>query len=591
MAPEESLRTRWIAGILAFLILGLGGLAARCFYLQCIKHDHYASRGLRQQLVRFPQAGPRGPILDCRGRVLAGSTCQRVVFAEPRAIADPRETAEQLSPIIHMSGPEICRLILESRNPGFVRIKTGVSFAEAEGAQKIRGIGVQHQWNRYYPMGRLCAHVVGFTSSDGIGLAGLELAFDRQLIGHRWEELFVADVRRRPLRPVRDEADRLILAEDLIGSGLVLTIDAAIQQFARGALLEQFQAYQASSAMAVVADPRTGAILAMVSLPDFDPNQASRSDPNNLSNHAILDQFEPGSVIKPIVAAIALDAGVVTTDEHIYCEDGVYRGKGFGVITEYSNHRYGDMDLRGIIAQSSNIGMAKIGQRLGPGALYNGLRLFGFGRATGLGLPGEAKGHLRPPTQWTGYSVTRVPFGQEMAVTCMQLVKAFCILANDGRLVHPFLVRAIVDPSGNPQIRHTSHQMAAQAGYVVRPEVARWLVRDAMVAVVEEGTGKPARLDNWQVFGKTGTAQVARQDGRGYQEDAYVASFVGGAPAQDPAIVVCVVICRPNVRLGKGYTGGTVAAPVVKRIIERTLTYLQSRSWRIAKAGDDKRSM
>jgi cell division protein FtsI/penicillin-binding protein 2 len=431
-------------------------------------------------------------------------------------------------------------------------------------------------------MGQLCSGVVGFTSKDGSGLAGLELAFDQQLAGQRWQEVFLSDVARRPLKPVADDKDALVLAEDLMGSGLVLTIDSAIQHFAREALLEQLNAFEASWAVAIVADPKNGAILAMVSLPDFDPNQPGRFDPNTLANHAIQDQFEPGSVIKPIVAAIALDAGLVTTDELIDCEDGVYRGKGFGVITEYSHHRYGKMDLRAVLAHSSNIGMAKIGQRAGPVVLYNGLSLFGFGKATGIGLPGEAKGLLRPPQTWTGYSITRVPFGQEIGVTCIQITKAICILANDGRLVRPYLVKAIIEPSGNLQTRHRSYQMAAQVGYIVRPEVARWLVRDAMVAVVEEGTGRPARLDNWQVFGKTGTAQVARQDGPGYQEDAYIASFVGGAPAEDPQVVVCVVICRPNVRLGKGYTGGTVAAPVAKRIIERTLTYLQAKPYRVA---------
>jgi cell division protein FtsI/penicillin-binding protein 2 len=368
--------------------------------------------------------------------------------------------------------------------------------------------------------------------------------------------------------------------EDLSGSGVILTLDATIQEFARDELMVQFKDFQAESAIAVVADPKTGAILALVSLPDFHPAESGTADPNTLCNHAVIDQFEPGSVLKPVLAAIALDAGVINTAEKIDCENGVYRGKGFGTITEYNDHHYGLMTVREILAKSSNVGMAKIGQRMGAALQYSGLRLFGFSKTTGLGLPGEAEGTLWPPGRWTGYSVTRVPYGQEVSVTAIQLVKAFCILANHGRLVRPHLVKAVVDASGQPDIRAYSLALASQVGYVVRPEVADWVVKTAMVAVIndEEGTGKSAKLEKWQVFGKTGTAQVARADGRGYEEGAHIASFVGGAPVEDPTIVVFVSIRRPNERLHR-YSGGVVAAPVVGRILDRTLTYLESRGY------------
>jgi cell division protein FtsI/penicillin-binding protein 2 len=218
---------------------------------------------------------------------------------------------------------------------------------------------------------------------------------------------------------------------------------------------------------------------------------------------------------------------------------------------------------------------------MGAALQYQGLRLFGFSKTTGLGLPGEAEGTLWPPKRWTGYSVTRVPYGQEISATAMQLVKAFCILANHGRLVRPHLVKALVDASGQPDIRSYSLALAGQVGYVVRPEVADWVVREAMVGVIndEKGTGKSAKLEKWQVFGKTGTAQVASADGRGYEEGAHIASFVGGAPVEDPAIIVFVSIRKPNEKLHKGYSGGIVAAPVAGRIIDRTLTYLESRGY------------
>ena len=218
--------------------------------------------------------------------------------------------------------------------------------------------------------------------------------------------------------------------------------------------------------------------------------------------------------------------------------------------------------------------MAKIGQRLGRDRLYEGLSIFGFGKKVGVDLPGETNGLLRPPGEWTGYSVTRIPFGQEISVTAIQLLRAFCILANGGCSVRPYLVKAMVGNDG--QIIKV-RQPTPAVGYVIKPEVARWIVTDAMVGVVNEGTGKRAKLEKWQVFGKTGTANIAKKDQKGYSEDDYIASFVAGAPVEDPAIVVLVTIRKPNKKLGKGYTGGAVAAPVAAEVVEKTLTYLEKR--------------
>jgi len=308
----------------------------------------------------------------------------------------------------------------------------------------------------------------------------------------------------------------------------------------------------------------------MVSLPDFDPDDIGTTDPNNFRSRAITDWYEPGSILKPVVVAIALEAGAVNKTEQIFCENGNYRGRGFGRIGEY-RRGFGNLTVKEILINSSNIGMAKIGQRLGKNKLYDGLKLFGFGGKTGIELPGEVNGLLRPPNTWTGYSVTRIPFGQEICVTGMQLIRAFSILANGGRLVRPFMVRAIVDNDGNiTELKRPPPPV----GYIIKPEVAKWVVGEAMASVVNEGTGKRAKLDKWQVFGKTGTANIARSDSRGYSDSEYVASFVAGAPAEDPAIVVLVSICKPNRSLGKGYTGGAVSSPVAAKILEKTLTYL-----------------
>ena len=556
--------------LLLLVIAAFLALAGRCFYLQYFKNERYVGVCLKQQEGLVSLKPQRGVILDCRGRVLAASNKIYTVFAEPRTINDPKTTSTDLAPILDMGAHEICKLITEGRNPGFVKIKAGADPRECSDASRIYGIGVQSDWLRVYPMGHIAAHVVGFTSADNRGLGGIELQYDKELIGSPAQEVFLADVYRRPIRPKEQNG---VLSD---GVGIILTIDATIQKFARDALVEQYKNYRAESAVAIVVEPKSGAILALVSLPDFDPTDARSTDPNNFLNHAITDEFEPGSIIKPVAAALALDAGVVNKVEKIFCENGSYYGKGFGRIGEY-REGFGDLTVREILINSSNIGMAKIGQRLGRDKLHEGLTLFGFGKKGGTDLPGEADGLLRPAGEWTGYSVTRIPFGQEISVTAIQLVRAFCILANGGRLVRPYLVKAMVGSDG--RIIKVK-QPTPPVGYVVRPEVARWIITEAMVGVVNEGTGKRAKLEKWQVFGKTGTANIARHDQQGYSEDDYIASFVAGAPAEDPAVIVLVAVRRPSKRLGKGYTGGVVASPVAAEIIEKTLTYLEKRRLR-----------
>ena len=538
----------------------------RCFYLQYFASDHYSLVCTNQQQSRTAQKPQRGVILDCRGRVLAASNKIQTIFAEPRIIEDPMQVSRKLGPVLGIPVDEIRRIITESKNPGFAKIKVGADPSQCGAAGKIYGIGVQSNWQRHYPAGALTCHVVGFTSADNRGLEGIELRYDRELAGSAGENIFLADAFRRPIQLKQQKS----ILED--GLGVILTLDATIQQFTRAELLKQYESYEAESAVAIVAQPKTGAILAMVSLPDFDPNDIRSTDPNNFRDRAITSQFEPGSIIKPIVAAIALDAGAVSRDEEIFCENGSYRGRGFGRIGEYSNHAFGDLTVREILVKSSNIGMAKIGQKLGKERLYEGLKRFGFGKETGIDLPGEAEGLLWPVDKWTGYSVTRIPFGQEISVTAIQLLRAFCILANGGHSVRPFVVRAMVDNTG--QVTKLKRP-PPPVGFVVKPEVAKWIIENALVGVVNEGTGRRARLEKWHLFGKTGTANIAKSDERGYSEDNYIASFIAGAPAEEPKVVVLVSIRKPNKQLGKGYTGGAVASPVAAAILEKTLTYLE----------------
>jgi cell division protein FtsI/penicillin-binding protein 2 len=565
---------RIIIFFFVFLIVAFLSLAGRCFYLQFFKSGDYIAACARQQQGRIIQMPQRGVILDCRGRVLAASNRIQTIFAEPRVIKDPKDTSTRLAPILDMGAHEICKLITDSKNPGFAKIRVGADADQCRAAAKIYGIGVQSDWRRHYPVGSLAAHIVGFTSADNHGLGGIELQYDKELGGSPGQDIFFADAARRPVRLKQQNG----VVSD--GVGIILTLDATIQQFARAELMKQYRAYQAEAAVAIVADAKTGAILALVSLPDFDPNNIRSADLDHFRNRAITDQFEPGSIIKPIIAAIAVDAGVVGQNEKIYCEEGSYHGKGFGSIGEYGGHRYGSLTVGEILTVSSNIGMAKIGQKLGKSKLYNGMKRFGFGKETGLELPGEADGFLPGLSSWTGYSVTRIPFGQEVSVTAIQLVRAFCILSNGGHSVRPFLVRAMVGNGGEIIELKQPFGLAQggpepSAGFVISEEVAKWIVTDALVGVVNEGTGKPAKLEKWQVFGKTGTANIANSDRRGYSQTDFIASFIAGAPAEDPKVLVLVSIRKPNIALGKGYTGGKVAAPVAAGILEKTLNYLE----------------
>ncbi len=568
-------KCRGAVGLIGFLILIYVALGARCFFIQYTDHEHYVDVSLVQQRTLTPQQGPRGPIVDTRGNILAAANQTRVIFADPQIIDKPIETANLVADILDMNASDIARTIVNNRHKRYRVIKREATEAECEAVAHFQGIYVQSQWKRYYPMGRLTSHVVGYVGYEGFGQAGLELVHNNDLAGELQEAYFLSDIKRRPIRVLNQSG--LVPAHETYGQGIILTLDAAIQGFVRKALRKRWLEYEAESAYAIVADPKTGAILAMVSLPDYDP-AASKDDLESQKNSAVQDSFEPGSVLKPIVVAMALDAGVITREERIYCEEGHYIGKGFGHIKEY-RHPWGDLTPKEILIHSSNVGMAKIGQRMGAKKLYKGLSLFGFGQKTGVNLPQESPGKLKAPEHWDGYSVTRIPFGQEIGVSAIQLVRAFSVLANHGRMVKPHVIRAFVDAEGQSRRHNFGYEIANQVGYIIDPEVARYMVTDALTAVVNDpnGTGKRAALKRWQVFGKTGTAQIFRRDGKGYEDGAFIASFIAGAPAEDPAVVVLVSIRHPNRKLGLGYTGGTVSSPVAAEILERTLTYLDAR--------------
>ena len=549
----------------ALICVIFGLLIWRLFDLQYVKSESFEQSSRRQQNAVIPERAQRGFIVDARGRLLAASNVSYTVFAEPRRFRDAeavKTAAFSLHDILAVPGHEICRLIDSASNPGYVPILSDVDVLTRDAVVNARlpGIGIESRWKRYYPADSLTGHIIGFMETDRRGLAGLELRYETVLRGSEGRSVFVVDALRRPIAAAL--TDRV---ESIDGQSLILTLDASIQEFVRAALLKQMTAYEAQAAVGIVMNPWTGAILAMVSLPDFSPHD--RTDPERMRNRVLNDVYEPGSILKPIVAAIALDNGSIGFNEKFDCENGYFARYRIG---EFGNKRYGVMSVRDIQIHSSNVGMAKIGLQMGQKKLYDGMRLFGFGEPTGIDLPGEEAGILHPLNRWSGWSVTRIPFGHEISVTSLQMARAYCILANGGSLVRPHLVRAVVDRYGTIT---EYRQPSSGAGYILKPEVARWMVQNALTGVVNEGTGDQAAMKGCQVWGKTGTANIALPGG-GYDTRNYVSSFVGGAPADKPAVVVLVSIIRPNRALGKGYSGGRVAAPVAREILEKTLPYM-----------------
>ncbi|MHC4554111.1 MAG: peptidoglycan D,D-transpeptidase FtsI family protein [Planctomycetota bacterium] len=566
---KASGREIWIMSLfLTAIVLVFGALFWRVFDLKYYQREAFQENSQRQ-LSKFDIEKPRrGQILDSQGRVLAASIKEYNAYAEPRVLSEKPDqiliTASSLQDILEIPGPEICRMIEESKNPGYVKIKSNISEEQRQLLRqaRLRGLGIETDWDRLYPAGNLTGHLLGFVGADDTGLSGLELRYNKILAGKPGKHVYVIDVARDSIGAKSNQGTDV---ED--GLNLVLTIDSVIQRFVHEALKQKVDEYEAESAVAMVMDPWTGAILAMVSLPDYDPAAFSTTPQDKMRNRVLTDPFEPGSIFKPIVATIALDNGAIDYDDIFFCENGFwpkYRG-----IHDFEHHSYGDLSVREIIMHSSNIGMAKIGLKMERQQLYDGLRLFGFSQRTGIDMQGEDPGLVWSPRRWSKLSITRIPFGHEVLVTPLQMCRAYSILANGGYIVKPHIVRAVVDGQGRII---EDKQPVNGMGYIIKTEVAEWMVQTALSDVVNEGTGEKAQLENCQVWGKTGTANIA-VDGH-YDWKNYVASFVGGAPAEKPAVVVLVSIRKPKRSLGKGYSGGRVAAPVAGDILKNTLRYL-----------------
>ncbi|MEP0841092.1 MAG: penicillin-binding protein 2 [Phycisphaerae bacterium] len=567
----------WVGhAAVAVLCVALVALIGKLAYIQVRLRPSLLEWAQRRQTSTITLPGSRGKILDRRQRVLVGSHDQLTVFADPLLVTEKADTARALAGILGLTARDILARLERNPNSRYVVLKRGVSPEEARAIDRLDncpGIGLVNEPARVYAMGTLAAHVVGFVGLDddgrlGRGLAGIELACQEVLKDSPGRRVVFWDAKRQ--KAMFQDAGAYVEPRD--GLDVILTIDAAIQEIVERELANALAKFKAQATMCVVMSPKTGEVLAMAVAPTFDPAEPGRFPPERWRNRLLTDPVEPGSVFKPFILAGALQAGLTRPSEVIYCNMGLYV---IGRRQLSDHHPYGNLSVEQIITKSSNIGMAKIGERMGNRRMYETLVSLGFGRPTGIDLPGEDRGLLMPLRRWNSYTTSSVPMGQEVAQTPIQLITAFCALVNGGRLPKPYVVAGVVDRAGNVVEDRRPREEFPQ---VITPEAAE-TIKQILIKTVNEGTGRPAALEHWQVMGKTGTAQVpwspeARRAGqrKGYEPDAYLGSFMAAAPGDDPQIAVLFMVRKPQRSIG--YYGGTVAAPSVKVIMQEVLTYL-----------------
>ena len=549
--------TRIVIFSLAFSILFIV-IGVKSFYLQVFKGPWLSEKAAGQYERSYDSSGKRGTIYDKNMREMAVSIKVTSVAAHPGLIGDKKKAATLLGTALGANRNAIYQNLSSSKP--FVWIKRHVSPKEERQVKEldIDGVVFKSEFSRFYPNKTLGAHVLGFTGVDGHGLEGIEFSYDAHLKGASTRFTVIKDALGRKFDAKENDEPHLD------GNNIVLTIDSTIQYIVEQALEAAVTDFEAKSGMALVMDPKTGAVLAASSYPTFNPNAFWAYGRDTWRNRVITDSFEPGSTLKVFTAASAIHSGLCSPYSVFFCEQGNYR-VGVNVVHEAGNHAYGWLSLQEIIKFSSNIGAVKVQELIGPKTLYNGLRNFGFGRETDIDCAGETSGSLSNYRDWTRIDGGAISFGQGISVSALQLVTAMSAIANNGTMMKPYLVQAITDLNGQ-LIQNTTPKIVGPA---ISPAAAK-AMKDILGAVLETGgTGTNAIVDGYRVCGKTGTAQKVGSSGT-YEKGRYMSSFIGFVPADDPALTVLIVIDEPK----KRYYGGTVAAPAFKKIAQETLDYL-----------------
>ena len=548
-AVSSSHKKRLIALKYIWFVVLLG-MVAQLVNIQVVQHEELSVRANSQHERPVDTVARRGRITDRSGRDLAVSLNAVSVALNPRQVADPARLARQVSGITGESVTSLLRRFRTRR--AFAWVARNV---DNDVATRLFNLNPMAMWalpgtKRAHPLASVAGQVIGHVDVDNNGSAGLEMQYDEHLKGRNGWMMSLVDARgeRVPntLQPT---------VPPVHGGNIQLTLDADYQAIVEHELSLAVERWNARNGLAVLYDASTGAIRAMANVPTYNPlNYARVRDGSLRRNRVVSDPYEPGSTFKTFTAAAALSEGVVTLEEVIDC-----RGTIHGIN---DSHPMGEMTFRGVIEHSSNVGTIKVSSRMSDRTFYEYVRRFGFGAETGIGIPGESKGIFSRLSQWSRRSHPSIAMGQEISVTALQLAAAYGAIANDGWLMRPYLVESCSDYNGGSIEQAMPHRVRQVVSSGTATQVA-----EALCGVVERGTGRNARLPGLRVAGKTGTAQVARSDGSGYEPGAYVASFAGFLPDMNPRLVCVVALTRPH----PVYYGGSVAAPVFRRIMSRII--------------------
>jgi cell division protein FtsI (penicillin-binding protein 3) len=560
MAAESK---KWLkfrlASILAIFLILFIALLSRAFQLQVLSGEKLKKLAVRQHITTLPIHSERGMIYDRNGEKLAMSVLADSVCADPTRITNQAKASRKIAAILNLNSSTVFKRISEPKSFCWLARKISTEQAVQVEAAGIEGVFLIKEPKRFYPNGPLAAHLIGFSGFDAEGLEGLEKKYDDYLKGTPEKLTWARDAKGKKLFL---HVERNLSPKDE-SANLVLTIDSRIQYLVETHLKEAVLDKGAKGGIAIVMDPKTGEILAMANEKGFNPNNIKGLTSDIWRNRAIADSFDPGSTFKPFLVAGALEEKVVKESDRFYCENGHYTVAN-RVIREANRKRHGYLSVRDILKYSSNIGSAKIAEKLGREKYYSYIKNFGFGSRTGIDLSGEAAGVLRPAKSWTRVDTAAIAFGQGISVTAIQLIGAMSAIANNGVLMKPFIVRGLTDRNNNPVKMYAPETVRR----VVSPETARRMT--AMLTQVvgaADGTGKNAHIINVEVAGKTGTAQKFDFARGVYSSERVRTSFIGFFPSDNPQVVILVILDEPQ----RDKWGGVAAAPVFKNIGEQIL--------------------
>jgi len=539
----------------AVLFLWVAAVLGRLVYLQVFKYEFFLNLASRQRGHPIPVDPRRGTIFDRNGAELAMSIDVDSAFAVPSEIPDQETTAQILAKVLDLDAHEILARLRSQRNFAWVKRKLDGDTSERLRSLNLRGIYFRKEPKRFYPKRDLAAQTIGYVGVDDEGLGGLELRFDDDLRGMPGQEMIFVDARRKWYGRVERQPDP--------GQNLVLTLDATIQYIAEKELERAMEETKAAAGTVVVQNPQTGEILALANRPTFNPNVFGAVDKESLKNRAVADVYEPGSVFKTVTYSAAIEQGVVKPQDMVDCQGGAITIFG---MTIHDAHKMGVMTIAEAYAHSSDVAAVKTGMKLGDVRFDEYIRSYGFGAQTGIELPGESRGLKKPVNRWSKVSIGAMSMGQEVGVTAVQIVSMVSTIANDGVYTPPRIVAGELPPNAAPKplVFHPPQQ------HRVISTMTAAQMKKMMESVVLDGTARRAILDGYTIGGKTGTAQKVDPKTGAYSKTKYVASFVGFAPVNTPAITIAVILDSAQGL----HQGGQVSAPVFKRIAEQVLEYM-----------------